>query len=71
MKDALSIYPRRTVGRDAGPLGSDLYALQILDGKTKGYCTHADVTAAYKVMGGHTDPGPNFPVQKLLDLIEG
>ena len=34
VKDALSIYPRRTVGRDAGPLGSDLYALQILDGKT-------------------------------------
>lgn len=44
---------------------------QILDGKTKGYCTHADITAAYKVMGGHTDPGPNFPVQKLLDMIKG
>jgi N-acetyl-anhydromuramyl-L-alanine amidase AmpD len=44
---------------------------QILDGKTKGFCTHADITAAYKVMGGHTDPGPNFPLQTLLDLIKG
>lgn len=44
---------------------------QILDGKTKGYCTHADITAAYKVLGGHTDPGHNFPMQTVLDLIKG
>ena len=44
---------------------------QIIDGKTKGYATHADITAAYKVMGGHTDPGPNFPLQTVLDLIKG
>lgn len=44
---------------------------QILDGKTKGYCTHADITAAYRVMGGHTDPGANFPMQTVLDLIRG
>jgi hypothetical protein len=26
-----------------------------------GICTHADVTAAYRVPGGHVDPGPGFP----------
>ena len=48
-----------------------LTAAQILDGKTKGYCTHADITAAHKVAGGHTDPGVNFPIQTVLDLIKG
>jgi len=44
---------------------------QILDGKTKGFCTHADITAAYKVQGGHTDPGKAFPMQMVLDKIKG
>ena len=48
-----------------------LTTAQILDGKTKGFCTHADITAAYKVVGGHTDPGPNAPVQTILDKIKG
>ena len=48
-----------------------LTTAQILDGKTKGFCTHADITAAYKVVGGHTDPGVNAPVQTILDRIKG
>jgi N-acetyl-anhydromuramyl-L-alanine amidase AmpD len=42
---------------------------QILDGKTKGYCTHADITAAHKIVGGHTDPGPNFPMDQFLKEV--
>jgi N-acetyl-anhydromuramyl-L-alanine amidase AmpD len=33
----------------------------------KGITTHADVTRAFKVRGGHTDPGPNFPMDVLLE----
>ena len=32
----------------------------ILTGKS-GICGHADITAAKKIAGGHTDPGKNFP----------
>jgi len=39
---------------------------QILDGKTKGFCTHADITYAHKIAGGHTDPGVNFPMVNFL-----
>ncbi|MHB8573557.1 MAG: phage portal protein [Candidatus Dormibacteria bacterium] len=34
VKDALSIYPHPTWGKGKGPAGSDLFALEILDGKT-------------------------------------
>ena len=34
---------------------------EVADGHTKGFCSHADVTQAFKVKGGHMDPGPNFP----------
>ena len=44
-----------------------LTAALILDGKTKGFCTHADITAAHKVAGGHTDPGVNFPMVQFLN----
>ena len=32
----------------------------ILAGKA-GFCGHNDITAAKKIAGGHTDPGPNYP----------
>jgi N-acetyl-anhydromuramyl-L-alanine amidase AmpD len=34
-----------------------------------GICGHADVTAGYGIYGGHTDPGPWFPWDVYLDLI--
>lgn len=34
---------------------------EVADGKTPGFCGHADVTAAFRTKGGHIDPGPNFP----------
>ena len=42
---------------------------QILDGKTKGHCTHADISKAHAVNGGHTDPGVGFPMPALLSKI--
>lgn len=46
-----------------------LTAEQILDGKTKGYCTHHDITLAHKIVGGHTDPGANFPMADFLKAV--
>ena len=42
---------------------------QILDGKSKGYAYHADITAAKKIAGGHTDPGKNFPIANFLKAV--
>ena len=40
-------------------------AAEIRSGK-KGVTTHAQVTIAYKIKGGHTDPGPGFPMDYLI-----
>lgn len=32
----------------------------------RGVTTHADVTKAFRVVGGHTDPGKGFPMDVLL-----
>jgi N-acetyl-anhydromuramyl-L-alanine amidase AmpD len=36
-----------------------------------GICGHADVTAAYAVRGGHTDPGPDFPWDRYMSMVRG
>lgn len=36
----------------------------------KGICGHVDVTKAYKVVGGHTDPGANFPWDFFISLVK-
>jgi N-acetyl-anhydromuramyl-L-alanine amidase AmpD len=36
-----------------------------------GVTTHAAVTRAYKVPGGHMDPGQNFPMDVLLTMAAG
>lgn len=42
--------------------------------KQQGYASHADVTYGFKISGGHTDPGPNFPwdvlAQDIKDLLK-
>ena len=43
-----------------------LTTAQILDGKSKGFVYHYDITVAKKVVGGHIDPGKNFPIAELL-----
>lgn len=46
-----------------------LTVAQVRDGRTKGLCTHADVSLAFPdVSTGHYDPGPHFPKQKALDI---
>jgi hypothetical protein len=41
------------------------------DPKAKGVCTHADVTKAWKVRGGHTDPGSAYPMEFVLAKARG
>ncbi len=36
----------------------------------KGFCGHADITRAFpQDRGTHTDPGPNFPWARFLDMV--
>lgn len=45
---------------------------QVRDGKTKGLCTHHDVSQAFPdVSTGHWDPGPNFPRDTFLRMAAG
>jgi len=37
---------------------------------TDGFCGHVDVTRAYAVPGGHTDPGDGFPWADYLALVQ-
>jgi hypothetical protein len=38
-------------------------------GEFYGQCGHHDVTIAFKVRGGHYDPGPNFPWPLFMDRV--
>lgn len=42
---------------------------QVKDGDS-GITTHANCSLAFKVAGGHTDPGPNFPMIEFLQKVE-
>lgn len=35
----------------------------------RGITTHWEVTKAFGPVGGHTDPGPNFPMAHYIDLV--
>jgi peptidoglycan hydrolase-like protein with peptidoglycan-binding domain len=35
----------------------------------KGITYHATITKAFKVRGGHIDPGKNFPIELYLDMV--
>lgn len=47
-----------------------LTAAQIRDGKSKGFVGHVDVTRALGTAGGHVDPGPNFPWDVYLKMVQ-
>jgi len=34
----------------------------------RGITTHAAITKAFNIPGGHVDPGPNFPLEKFLQM---
>ena len=40
------------------------------DKTVKGICTHADISRALKIAGGHTDPGVNFPLQAFIKGLQ-
>jgi N-acetyl-anhydromuramyl-L-alanine amidase AmpD len=41
----------------------------LANGKTKGFVSHAQVSAVFK-LSDHTDPGPSFPWQFFLTAVE-
>lgn len=42
---------------------------QIVAGES-GFCGHVDITDAFKIAGGHTDPGANFPWASYLKAVQ-
>jgi N-acetyl-anhydromuramyl-L-alanine amidase AmpD len=53
----------------AGTYGIPLeHAIDLKWPATRGVCTHADVTRAWKNPKGHTDPGPCYPMDRMLEL---
>jgi N-acetyl-anhydromuramyl-L-alanine amidase AmpD len=50
---------------------TDYQILAIHNGNNtiKGVCTHADISRALKVAGGHQDPGPNFPMAAFIKAL--
>ena len=61
----------KALGFQYGIPAVHLTSAQILDGKTKGYAYHHDITIAKKIAGGHTDPGANFPIDAFLTAVKG
>lgn len=47
-----------------------LTARDLLAGRRRGITTHAEVQKAWPSTG-HTDPGPNFPLDRFLALVRG
>lgn len=38
--------------------------------KERGITTHAEVTKAHNISGGHSDPGKNFPMNEYIIMVE-
>jgi N-acetyl-anhydromuramyl-L-alanine amidase AmpD len=36
----------------------------------RGITTHWEITKAFNTAGGHTDPGPNFPMSQYVSLVQ-
>jgi N-acetyl-anhydromuramyl-L-alanine amidase AmpD len=59
----------KTLAKKYGIPAVHLTTAQILDGKSKGFAYHSDITVAKKIAGGHTDPGKNFPLAGFLKAL--
>lgn len=62
----------RQCARDAKKWGIPVRHLTVaqVDAGEKGFCGHGDVTLAFPEDNGtHTDPGPNFPWSRFLDMV--
>lgn len=51
-------------------VSADKLAEQHAFGGAWGITTHAMVSKAFKTKGGHWDPGPNYPIQWVLDRAD-
>lgn len=47
-------------------VGADQIAEMHDDGGAWGITTHAEVSKAFKIKGGHWDPGPNYPIEDVV-----
>lgn len=43
----------------------------VLNGQGSGWCTHHDVTQAFGIAGGHTDPGDGYPYDVFQAGLDG
>ena len=48
---------------------SEILAIHNGNKVLKGICTHADISRALKVSGGHQDPGVNFPLTAFIKAV--
>ena len=48
---------------------SEILAIHNGNKTLKGICTHADISRALKVSGGHQDPGTNFPMVQFISAV--
>ena len=48
---------------------SQILAAHNGDKSIKGICTHADISRALSIPGGHVDPGPNFPMVNFIKSL--
>lgn len=72
---------RETLKKGAAQIASwgDLYdipmkfltAEDLKNGNTRGVTTHANISKAYGISGGHTDPGVGFPVDMFMKWASG
>ena len=40
------------------------------DKTVKGICMHMDISRALKIVGGHQDPGANFPIAAFIASLK-
>lgn len=66
---ALSASLTADIAKRHGIPAVKLTPAQIVAGQS-GFCGHADITAAFKIAGGHTDPGANFPWASYIQAVK-
>ena len=73
LKNAVIAVKAEMIKRGIPPIhltDSQIRAAVAGDPTIKGIITHADATRALSIAGGHTDPGPNFPLLQFLAQLK-
>lgn len=66
---ALSATLAADIAKRHGIPAIHLTPAQIVAGAS-GFCGHIDITNAFKIAGGHTDPGTNFPWSAYIQQVK-